>query len=121
MFASRGKCYYAIAGKLKYGATAVSDVLTKLSDRFELYALILTRVRSSHLNLFARISTGEVFYLERHAQRGATPALIKHGRNQFLDAYGNWFRPCLMSVRKWVNRLEESPAEIDPDFEFSGV
>ncbi len=87
---SRGKCYYAIAAsterKLKYGATAVSDVLTKLSDRFELYARILTRVRSSHLNLFARIPIGEAFHLERTRSHQARPEPVSGRIRELVPA-----------------------------------
>ena len=121
----RGRLYYTVAAsleqKLKYGSTAVSVVLDKLSGRFDLYSRILRRVRSSHLNLFARLSNGEAFHLERHAQEGAKPALIRHGRDKFLDAYGEWMTTASRQARQRVNRLGESLQQLDPGFEFEGV
>lgn len=122
---TRGRLYYTVAAsleqKLKYGSTAVSEVLNKLSERFDLYTRILSRVRSSHLNLFARITQGEAYHLERHAQEGAKPALIEHGKNQFLDAYGEWMSTTSAQARKRVNRLGESLKKLDPEFVFDGV
>ena len=122
---ARGKCYYTAAAsieqKLRFGSSAVSDVLSKLSERFDLYVRILGRVRSSYLNLSARMSAGEAFHLERHAQEGARPALIKYGRDQFLDAYGDWMATASATVKRRVNRIGESLAELDPEFRFDGI
>jgi hypothetical protein len=122
---TRGRLYYTMAAsleqKLRYGSTAVSDVLSKLSERFDLYARVLVRVRSSHLHLFARISDGEAFHLERHAQEGAKPALIRHGRDQFLDAYGDWMSTTSTKARGRVNRLGEALTKLDPEFAFDRV
>lgn len=122
---ARGSHYYAVAAsierKLKYGSSGVSEVLAKLSERFELYAGILAHVRSSHLKLFARLSRGETFHLERHAQTGAKAALIRHGRDQFLDAYGDWVASSSKTARQRVNRIGSALTKLDPDFRFDEV
>ena len=122
---ARGKHYYALADsleqKLRQGSTAVSGVLTKLAERFDLYGRILGQVRSSHLNLFARMSTGEAFHLERHAQEGAFPTLVREGRNKFLDAYSAWMTQPTRAAERKVNRLSESLAKLDSSFWFEGV
>ena len=50
---SRGRLYYNVASslsqKLKYGTSAVIEVLGKLSGRFDTYTQVLSRVGSSHL------------------------------------------------------------------------
>jgi hypothetical protein len=123
--ASRGKCYYSFAAsieqKLKFGSSAVSEVLSKLSERFDLYGRILSHVRSTHLSLFGRMTTGEMYHLTREAHKGAKPALIQKGRDRFIDAYSEWMRtPSRESGRK-VNRLAEFLGNLDSEFRFEEV
>jgi len=103
---ARGRHYYGVADSLqrkrKYGANAVSDVMGKLSDRFDTYTHVLRHVRSSHLNLFARLTVGETYHLERKAQEAARPALIQHGRDAFLDAYNDRMVSASDHVRRRV-------------------
>jgi hypothetical protein len=123
--ATKGKRYYVSAAsieqKLKFGASAVSEVLTKLSERFELYCRILGRVRTAHLNLFGRMSAGEMFHLERDAQEGAKPALIRQGRDRFIDAYSEWMSVPSRAAGKKVNRLAESLGNLDSNFRFEEI
>ena len=121
----RGKLYYRFANahitRLSRKRTAVAEVLEKLSDRFETYLKILSHMRGAYLNLMRRLSTGELFHLEREAQQGARSGLIQEGRDSFLDAYADWLNSGSDEDRQKVNSRADELSEFDPTFQFDGV
>ncbi len=120
--ASRGGTYYGFAANLSERINrshpGITLVLRKLSERFDLYATILTRVRIGHLNLTATLSDAEMYHLEKDAHNGAKPYLASCGRDQFLDAYSSWMKTKSPLARQKVNELGLSLSKVDPDFAF---
>lgn len=122
---ARGKTYYRFASgcheRFKRRRTGVSEVLDKLSERFEMYMTILTHLRVSYLNLLKRLSRGEVFHIQRKAQDVPDFETIREGRDQFLDAYGEWMRSGSDFHRERVNALGRALVARDPKFRFEGI
>jgi len=122
---SRGKTYYRYASscheRFKHKRTGVADVMEKLSDRFEIYMVILMHVRVSYLNLLKRLSQGEVFHIQRKTQEAPEFESVYDGRNQFLDAYSDWMRTGADYYRQRVNALGQALVTLDPKFKFEGI
>jgi hypothetical protein len=122
---ARGKLYYRFASncnvRLARKKTGLSEVLEKLSERFETYLKILGHMRAGYLNLLRRLSRGEMFHLQRKVQEGATTRVSHEGRDHFLDAYADWLRSGSKEDRNRVNRLGKELSRIDPEFGFDGI
>ena len=121
----RGKTFYKYASycheKFKHKRTGVAEVMEKLSGRFEMYMVILTHLRVSYLNLLKRLSQGEVFHIQHKAQEPLEFENVKDGRDQFLDAYGDWMRTGAEYYRQRVNALGQTLVALDPKFKFEGI
>ena len=118
----RGSTYYGFAANLSERINrshpGVTVVLRKLSERFDLYATILTHVGIDHLNLTATLSDAEMYHIQKDAHEGAKPYLASCGRDQFLDAYSYWLKTKSHSARQEVNQLAHSLTQLDPKFAF---
>ena len=118
----RGSVHYGFAANLSERINpthpGISIVLRKLSERFDLYTTILTRVRIDHLHLTATLSDGEMFHIQKAAHEGAKPYLASCGRDQFLDAYSSWLKTKSPVARQKVNQLGQSLSQVDPKFAF---
>lgn len=121
----RGKTYYRFASscheRFKHKKTGVAEVMQKLSQRFEMYMTILIHLRVSYFNLLKRLSQGEVFHIQRKAQEAPEIESVTDGRNQFLDAYGDWMRTGAEYYRQRVNALGQALVAIDSKFRFEGI
>jgi len=121
----RGKTYYRYASscheRFKHKKTGVAEVMQKLSQRFEMYMTILIHLRVSYFNLLKRLSQGEVFHIQRKAQEAPEIESVTDGRNQFLDAYGDWMRTGAEYYRQRVNALGKALVAIDSKFSFEGI
>ena len=122
---ARGKTYYHFASgcheRFKRRRTGVADVMDKLSDRFEMYSKILSHMRVSYLNLLKRLSQGEIFHIQRKAQEVPSFASVREGRDNFLDAYGEWMRSGSEFHRQRVNALGGALVKVDSRFRFAGI
>lgn len=122
---ARGKTYYRYASRcherFKHQRTGVAEVMEKLSDRFEMYMAILSHLRVSYFNLLKRLTQGEVYHIQRKAQEEPSFDDVKDGRNQFLDAYGDWMRTGAEYYRQRVNALGQALVAQDPKFRFEGI
>ena len=99
----------------------VTVVLRKLSERFDTYVTILTRVRIDHLKLTKKLSDGEIYHLQREAHASAKPFLAEAGRDRFLDAYSEWLKSRSQASRQKVNSLGAAIIAVDPEFKFEPV
>lgn len=118
----RGTVYYRYAANLRQRLgrrPAVVDVLEKLVERFDMYTRNLTRLRFGHLQLLKCLSKGELFHIQREVHQGAKTALLKVGRDRFLDAYGCWLSCPSEANRDHLNEVGAPISELDAAFDFS--
>jgi hypothetical protein len=64
--------------------------LAKIATNFETYCAVLTHLSTTYLRLMPRLSSGEVFHLEREAHQAAQPYIREEALNRLLDAYNHW-------------------------------
>jgi hypothetical protein len=118
----RGKSYYAIArayaAQARFGNTAVADVLGKLSDHFERYLGVLSIMGGEHLNIFRRLSDGELFHLEStpHPAEKSPELALRHDR--FLDLYSSYLESKSSRTKAALAEAVREIRALDPSFEF---
>ena len=92
----RGKSYYqfasAYAERLYGRGAAIAEVMDKLSRNFEAYARVMTWMGGEYLHLVNRLSAGEVFHIERAAQKRFESAQRLSAWDELLDSYVDWQR-----------------------------
>ncbi|MDP6776308.1 MAG: hypothetical protein QGI83_06055 [Candidatus Latescibacteria bacterium] len=122
---ARAKLYYGCASdcsrRLARRKTGVTGVLEKLCGRIETYLKILSHMRAAYLHLLRRLTDGEMFHLQREAQKEAVEGISEESRDRFLDAYAEWLRTRSESARLQVNRFGEALTRLDPAFGFQAV
>lgn len=64
--------------------------LAKIAAHFETYCTVLTHLSATYLHLMPRLSSGELFHLEREAHQAAQPYIREETLNRLLDAYNQW-------------------------------
>jgi hypothetical protein len=118
----RGRTYYRFAytySQIVNGRNAgISDVLEKLSTNFDKYLRILAHMRGEYLDLLKRLSTGEIYHLERVANEDQRTQSLKDKQDQFLDLYLEWKRTGAEDVRDRMSRLVREIRDLDPSFRF---
>ena len=118
----RGRTYYRFAysySQVIHGRNAaISDVLEKLSTNFDKYLRILMHMRGEYLDLLKRLSSGEIYHLERVANEDQRIECLKDKHDQFLDLYLEWKRTGAEDVRDRISRLIREIRELDPNFRF---
>ncbi len=116
----RGKSYYhfasAYAERLYGRRAAIAEVMDKLSRHFESYTRVMEWMSGEYLNLVQRLSTGEVFHIEKAAQERYEEAHRAATWDALLDAYGEWRRTHAPDARRLVARAARELRRIDPDF-----
>ena len=121
-YIGRGKTYYHFAytysQQMHRKNAGVSEVLEKLSTGFEKYLRILSHMRGEYLDLLKRLSTGEIYHLERVANEDQRRDCLKSKQDQFLDLYLEWKRTGAEDVRERISRLVREIRVIDPNFHF---
>jgi len=121
-FIGRGRTYYRFAytySQIIHGRNAgISDVLEKLSLGFDKYLRILSHMRGEYLDLLKRLSTGEIYHLERVANENQHQECIRAKQDQFLDLYLEWKRTGAEDVRERMTRLVREIRSMDPGFHF---
>ena len=114
----RGKAYYDFACTYSHSvfgrSSGIPDVLGKLAIGFEKYVRILAHMRSEYLNFLERMSEGELYHLQRSAQRTGLEAL----HDEFLDAYSEYQREPSPEQRARLAALAARLERLDPDFRF---
>ena len=72
----------------KYGALSVT--LDKISGGFDCYVDVLNHMSSHYMHLLRRMTTGEMFHLEREAHEAALPEIEEQALDRLLDSYNGW-------------------------------
>jgi hypothetical protein len=121
-YVGRGRTYYRFAytySQIVHGRNAgISDVLEKLSLGFEKYLRVLAHMRGEYLDLLKRLSTGEVYHLERVANEEQRHQKLKAKQDRILDLYIDWKKTGAVSLREQIRKLVDEIREMDPDFRF---
>ncbi len=122
-FIGRGETYYALASsslrRLRRRPSAVETALEKLAHRFEDYARILTRVRTSYFHLTERLGDARLYHLLHDPGVAHDPDRVRAAYDQFLDAYSAWrAQPDAAHHRALAEAVERTRA-VDPDFAFA--
>ena len=116
----RGKSYYQFASAYAerlYGPRAgITEVMDKLSRNFEAYTKVMTWMSGEYLNLVRRLSTGEVFHIERSAQESFEGEHRRHSWDALLDSYVEWQKTHAKDARRRLARAARELKRIDPDF-----
>jgi len=122
VYVGRAKTYYQFAYSYSQNvfrkATAVSDVLEKLSRGFERYVQILSHMRGEYFNILDRLGTGEVYHLERSIDKGASDEELKVLQNEFLDLYSEYLTRKDPTTREALRKLARRIQRIDETFRF---
>jgi hypothetical protein len=120
LLTGRGKSYYhfasAYAERLYGRGAAIAEVMDKLSRNFEAYARVMSWMAGEYLHLVDRLSTGEVFHLERAAQRGYEDAHRLAAWDELLDSYVEWQRTRARESRRRLGRAARALRRVEPGF-----
>ena len=121
-YMGRGKTYYQFAysySQLLHGRkSAITDVLEKLSMGFDKYIQILTYMRGEYLDLVRRLTTGEVYHLERIVDEEKRNQEIRKKQDDLLDAYSRWLKSPSREVEEEIQKKAAEVKEMDPTFNF---
>lgn len=118
----RGKTYYRFAytySQMVHGRNAgISEVLEKLSMGFDKYLRILAHMRGEYLDLLKRLSSGEVYHLERVANDEQRQDSLREKQDRVLDLYLDWKKTGEADLRTRINELIKEIRSLDPHFNF---
>ncbi len=116
----RGKSYYhfasAYAERLFGRRAAIAEVMEKLSRNFETYTQIMIWMSGEYLNLLERLSSGEVFHIEKEAQERFEDAHKISTWDALLDSYVEWQKTHAKEARLRLARAARELRRIDPNF-----
>lgn len=118
----RAKAYYNFAYTYSQSmfrrTSGIGDVLEKLSRGFERYVEILSHMRGEYFNILDRLSTGEVYHLERSIDKLEVSEELKVLQNKFLDAYSKYMRTKDGKLREKLRKLAKEIQRLDDSFDF---
>jgi len=122
VYMGRAKAYYQFAYSYSQEvfrkATAMTDVLEKLSRGFEQYVEILSHMRGEYFNILDRLSSGDVYHLERSIDRFASSKELKALQDQFLDMYSEYMKTKDPKLKQELRTLSKRIQQIDETFRF---
>lgn len=123
VYMGRAKSYYQFAYSYSQSvfrkATAVSEVLEKLSRGFERYVQILSHMRGEYFNILDRLSKGDIYHLERSIDRHASSDELKKLQNDFLDLYSSYMKSQNEKTKQKLRDLVRRIQELDESFRFN--
>jgi len=123
VYMGRAKTYYQFAYSYSQSmfrkATAISEVLEKLSKGFENYVQILSHMRGEYFNILDRLSSGDVYHLERSIDRLASSDELKTLQDEFLDLYSAYMESKDPETRTRLSELVRRIQKIDESFRFN--
>jgi len=118
----RAKAYYQFAYSYSQSmfrkATAVTEVLEKLSRGFERYVEILSHMRGEYFNILDKLSSGDVYHLERSIDKFTEDGELKTLQNEFLDLYSEFMRTQDGELKVRLRSLAKKIQQIDESFRF---
>jgi hypothetical protein len=121
-YLDRGRMYYSIAqsyaAQLHRRNTAIGEVLGKLSRGFERYVKVLSFMGAEYLNIFKRLSPGELYHLERSAFAIEQRKDLHIHYDRFLDLYSVYLRKKSPRAKKALITAVRDIRLLDPSFTF---
>ena len=99
-------------------ATAVTEVLEKLSCGFEQYVQILSHMRGEYLNILDRLSKGDIYHLERSIDTFDAQKELRQLHDKFLDLYSRYMKSKDPSLKKQLLSLVKEIQQVDESFKF---
>ena len=75
-------------------------------------------MRGEYLDLLKRLSTGEVYHLERVANEQQREDELKEKQDQFLDLYLEWKKTGAIDLREQIEKIVDEIRGMNPDFRF---
>jgi exonuclease VII small subunit len=94
-------------------------VLEKLSRGFEQYVQILSHMRGEYFNILERLSTGEVYHLERSLDRFESGRELRGLQDQFLDMYSEYLKSKDPELKLRLRELAKQIQKLDETFRFT--
>jgi len=123
VYMGRAKAYYQFAYSYSQAmfrkATAISEVLEKLSRGFENYVSILSHMRGEYFNILEQLSAGDVYHLERSIDRAETDRELKALQDQFLDLYSTYMKTKSPELKEKLRELARKIQKLDETFRFT--
>ena len=123
VYVGRAKAYYQFAYSYSQHmfrkATAISEVLEKLSRGFEQYVQILSHMRGEYFNILERLSSGEVYHLERSVDRFESGRELKALQDQFLDMYSEYLKTKDPALQTRLREIAKQIQKLDETFRFT--
>jgi hypothetical protein len=121
-YVGRGKTYYHFAysysQQMHRKNQGVSEVLEKLSVGFEKYIRILSHMRGEYLDLVERLSSGEVYHLERSVDEHSQQELLRVKQDELLELYSLWKSDPTKEAEENLERVVSEIRQINPEFKF---
>lgn len=118
----RAKAYYNFAYTYSQSmfkkTTGISEVLEKLSKGFERYVEILSHMRGEYFNILERLSTGEVYHLEREIDKARVSKELKALQDKFLDKYSEYLKTNNKNLKKQLDEMVREIKRLDSSFNF---
>jgi hypothetical protein len=118
----RAKAYYNFAYTYSQSmfkkTTGISEVLEKLSKGFERYVEILSHMRGEYFNILERLSTGEIYHLEREIDKGQVSNELKALQDKFLDKYSEYLKDHDPKLKGELDEMVREIRRIDSSFNF---
>ena len=75
-------------------------------------------MRGEYLDLLRRLSTGEVYHLERVANAEQREEDLRSKKDQFLDLYLEWKKTGTIVLKDQIEKLVNEIRAMDPDFRY---
>lgn len=123
VYIGRAKAYYQFAYTYSQAmfrrATAITEVLEKLSKGFEQYVQILSHMRGEYFNILERLSTGDVYHLERSIDRFKSNSELRELQDQFLDLYSQYMKAKTPELKEKLRELVKKIQKLDESFRFT--
>ena len=123
VYMGRAKAYYQFAYSYSQSmfrkATAISEVLEKLSRGFEQYVDILSYMRGEYFNILERLSSGDVYHLERAIDRAESDRELRELQDQFLDLYSDYMKSKQPELKEQLRELARKIQKLDESFRFT--
>lgn len=121
-YIGRGMAYYNLARSYCLETfrrnTALGAVLGKLSTGFEKYIRIISLMRSEYLNMYRKITSGELYHLVDSINQIGEQDELETLYDEFLDAYTRHRRECSPNSRQVLTAVARRIKHLDPSFRF---
>lgn len=122
-YMGRAKAYYQFAYTYSQSmfrrATAISEVLEKLSKGFEQYVEILSHMRGEYFNILDRLSSGDIYHLERSIDKFTSDKELKQLQDKFLDLYSQYMKSKDRKLKEKLRKLVRKIQQLDETFKFT--